>query len=108
VLRPKRPAVKAAASWKKFLRELLMESSEKIDGNMMFGARILAIVGLTRFSNGRQNSQRKVNQRRRGEIDTKETESPGEEPLSAIRNANGTEAPERDGEFPIAKSNGEL
>lgn len=30
--------MKAAASWKKFLRELLMESSEKIDGNMMFGA----------------------------------------------------------------------
>jgi hypothetical protein len=29
VLKPKRPAVKTAASWKKFLRELLMTSSEK-------------------------------------------------------------------------------
>jgi len=28
VLKPKRPAVKAAASWKKFLRELLIDTSE--------------------------------------------------------------------------------
>jgi hypothetical protein len=49
-----------------------------------------------------------VNQRRRGEFDTKEAESPGEEPLSAIRNAIGTETPEKKGEFGIAVSNEEL
>jgi hypothetical protein len=49
-----------------------------------------------------------MNQRRRGEFDTKHAESPGEEPLSAIRNAIGTEAPEKYGEFSIAESNGEL
>jgi hypothetical protein len=49
-----------------------------------------------------------MNQRRRGEFDTKEAQSPGEEPISAIRNAIGTEAPKKYGEFGIAESNGGL
>jgi len=50
VLRPKRPAVKTAASWKKFLRELLMKSSERIARViLMFVARDLAMIGLARF-----------------------------------------------------------
>jgi hypothetical protein len=78
-----------------------MNSSERIDRNGMFVARTLAIKWET-------GEAEKVNQRRRGEFDTKEAESPGEELLSEIRNVIGTEAPEKEGEFGIAESKEEL
>src|ERR1700686_5651369 len=74
------PAVKTAASWKKFLRELLMKSSEGIARvRWMFVARGLAMIGLAQFLIGSEKSLCRQDQRRSGEFDTNDAESPGEE-----------------------------
>jgi len=47
-----------------------------------------------------------VYQRRSGEFDTRERESPGEEPLLVIRNAIAAETPKNDEESRIAETTG--
>jgi len=105
VLRPKMPAVKTAASWKKFLRELLMESSEKIARVIqMFVARGPAMIGLAQLLIGKEKSLWKEDQRRRGGFDKNEAESAGEELRLEPRNAIVIEVSEIDGAFRIAES----
>ena len=105
VLRPKMPAVKTAASWKKFLRELLMNSSEGIARvRWMFVARGLAMIGLAQFLIGSEKSLWKEDQRRSGEFDTNDAESPGEELRLETGKAIVIEVSEINGEFRIAES----
>jgi hypothetical protein len=61
------------------------------------------MMGLAQFLIGREKSLWKEVQRRRGELDMKEAESPGERPRLEIRNAIWSEATEEDGEFRIAE-----
>jgi hypothetical protein len=69
----------------------------------MFVARGLAINGLAQYSIWKEKSSGKVDQSRRGGLDKREEELPGEEPLSEIRRAIRIEAPDADG-FGTAES----
>jgi len=62
------------------------------------------MIGLAQFLFGKEKSSGKADQRRRGRVDTKEEESPGEELRSEMRNAIWSESTEKDGEFGIAES----
>jgi hypothetical protein len=62
------------------------------------------MIGLAQFLIGKEKSSGKADQRRRGEFNKKEAESPGEELRWEIRNAIMFEDSEMDGEFRIAKS----